>query len=85
MTRDNVNILLKPNKHSYSEAEAAKALGTSVAQLEAVLDEHIFNDGIPRPAQLELQASDLLLIAYWLETTEVPEYKVLAMPKRVNE
>jgi hypothetical protein len=79
-----VDIVLKPNKHSYSEAEAAKALGTSVAQLDAVLDEYIFNDGTPRPAQLELQASDLLLIAYWLETTQFPENKVLAMPKRVG-
>jgi len=80
-----VNLVLRPNKHSYSAAEAAKALGTSVSQLEAVLDEHIFNDGIPRPAQLELQASDLLLIAYWLETVEVPEGKVLSMPRRVGE
>lgn len=82
---NNVNVVLKPNKHFYSEAEAAKALGTSVAQLDAVLDEHIFNDGTPRPAQIELQASDLLLLAYWLDTTQVPENKVLPMPKRVGE
>jgi len=80
-----VNLVLKPNKHSYTEAEAAKALGTSVAQLVSVLDEHIFNDGTPRPVQLELQSSDLLLIAFWLESTEVPENKVLSMPKRVGE
>jgi hypothetical protein len=80
-----VNLVLKPNKHSYTEAEAAKVLGTSVAQLETVLDEHIFNDGTPRPSQIELQASDLLLIAFWLESSEVPESKVLPMPRRVGE
>ena len=81
----NVNLVLKSNKHSYTEAEAAKALGTSIAQLDAILDEHIFNDGTPRPAQLELQASDLLLIAFWLESVEIQENKVLAMPKRAGE
>lgn len=67
-------------KDSYSEAEAAVFLGISVSRLHMLLDEHVFNDGIPRPPDLVLQSSDLVLLRFWHRST--PNPKVLRMPKR---
>lgn len=64
----------------YSEAEAAEALGISVPRLYTLLDEHIFNDGTPRPEQLTFTSSELLLLGFWDRST--PNPKVVRMPKR---
>jgi hypothetical protein len=50
---------------SYSEAEAARALEISIARLHQLLDEYIFNEGRYRPADLEFNGSDLVVLAYW--------------------
>ena len=64
----------------YTEAEAAKMIGISISRLHMLLDEHIFNDGTTRPADLQLRSSDIVLIAFWNRSTENP--KVLRMPRR---
>ncbi len=71
----------KPFKQFYTEAEAALILGISLARLHALLDEHIFNDGSERPDDLQLRASDLVLLRFWHRGT--PNPKVIRMPKRV--
>lgn len=70
------------NRHSdsYSETEAAHALGISVARLHKLLDENIFNDGSKRPPGLLLRSSDLVLLEFWNRTTENPN--ILRMPRR---
>jgi hypothetical protein len=64
-------------KQLYNEKEAAEALGVSVSLLHTVLDENIFNQGTPRPENIEFTASDLLLLGYWVETaTKQAQQKV---------
>jgi hypothetical protein len=72
--------LKMPVKQFYNEREAAETLDIALPLLHAILDAHIFNDGTPRPANLEFTSSDLLMISYWVEkpTTE----NVIAMPMR---
>jgi hypothetical protein len=61
--------ITKPTtKQLYNEKEAAEVLGIPVLLLHAILDEHVFNEGTPRPESIEFTASDLLLIGYWVET-----------------
>lgn len=72
--------LFSNDKESYSEQEAAAALGISVARLHLLLDENVFNDGGSRPRNIELTPSDLLLLQFWNRT--LPSQKVVAMPKR---
>jgi hypothetical protein len=67
-----------PGKHLYNEREAAEALGIALPLLHIILDEYIFNDGMPRPANVEFTSSDLLMVAYWVEKT--PMENVVAMP-----
>lgn len=67
-------------KDSYTESEAALFLGISVPRLHMLLDEHVFNDGSTRPADLILQSSDLVLLRFWHRST--PNPKVLRMPRR---
>ncbi len=69
-----------PVKQLYNEREASEALGITLPLLHVILDAHIFNDGIPRPENVEFTSSDLLMIAYWVEKT--PMENVLAMPMR---
>ena len=59
--------LRQPVKQVYSEQEAANSLGISVSTLHSVLDKHVFNDDVPRPAPLELTLSEVLLLAFWVE------------------
>ncbi len=73
--------LKQPVKQVYSEQEAANSLGISVNTLHSILDEHVFNDGVPRPATMELMLADVLLVAYWIGE-EVGDRKVVAMAKR---
>ena len=67
-------------KQYYSENEAALMLGISVHTLHTLLDEHVFNDGMERPYDLQLRASDLVLLRFWYKSR--PNPKVLRMPKR---
>lgn len=67
-------------KELYSEAEAAEALSISVARLRQLLDEHIFNDGRPRPDSLEFRLSDIILLDFWNRST--PNAKIVRMPRR---
>lgn len=74
--------LNKPEPEFYTEAEASRMLGISVARLRMLLDENVFNDGSTRPVDLKLRSSDLVIIQFWDRTTGNP--KVLRMPKRVQ-
>lgn len=71
---------LKPNKEFYSESEAAGYLKISITRLHSLLDEHIFNDGSPRPGELTFCESDLILLGFWMMSQENP--KVIRMPRR---
>ena len=64
----------------YSETEAAESLGVSIYRLYDLLDQHIFNDGAPRPTGLTFTNSELVLLGFW-DRTE-PNPKILRMPKR---
>lgn len=71
---------LKPLKEFYTETEAANYLNLSLGELHQLLDEHIFNDGNPRPDELTFCEADLVLLGFWNKTKENP--KVLRMPRR---
>ncbi len=71
---------LKPEKEFYSEVEAAQALNITLERLHRLLDEHIFNDGSPRPNNMNFRSSDLVLLSFWNRTIANP--KVLRMPRR---
>jgi hypothetical protein len=71
----------KQQKQFYTETEAAKALGISIVRVHKLLEEYVFNDGLPRPAEVTFEASDLLLLGFWHRTT--PHPKVVRMPRRV--
>ena len=53
------------SKDYYSEAEAARMLGISIARLHQLLDHYIFDVGAPRPPDLEFTSGELLLLSYW--------------------
>jgi hypothetical protein len=74
------NGIIRKDKEFFSEAEAAAALGISLARLHLLLDENVFNDGGTRPKNIELTASDLLLMQFW--NRSLPRQKVVTMPKR---
>lgn len=63
-----------------SEQQAAESLGIRLDELHRLLDQHIFNNGTPRPVGLVFTQADLLLLSYWQggET----ETKVIRMPRR---
>jgi hypothetical protein len=71
---------LNPVKEFYTESEAADYLNLSVTELHGLLDEHIFNDGNPRPEDLTFCEADLVLLGFWNKTRENP--KVIRMPRR---
>lgn len=71
---------VKPMKEYYSETEAADYLDISIHELYSLLDEHIFNDGTPRPDDLSFYESDLVLLGFWKKSQENP--KVVRMPRR---
>ena len=74
------NGLIRKDKDVYSELEAAESLGISLGRLHLLLDENVFNDGGSRPKNIELTASDLLLLQFWNRAR--PREKVVSMPKR---
>jgi hypothetical protein len=71
---------LKPSKDCYTELETAEYLNISLIRLHSLLDEHIFNDGMPRPNDLKFCDADLLLLEFWLKGEENP--KIIRMPRR---
>ncbi|HTD21096.1 MAG TPA: hypothetical protein VK738_00420 [Terriglobales bacterium] len=70
----------QPFKKNYTEEEAAKALGISLLRLHMILDENVFNDGAPRPLNVLLQPSDMVLLQFWSNLP--PNPKVVCMPRR---
>jgi hypothetical protein len=77
---------LTPVKDFYTETEAAGYLNISIGELHALLDQHIFNDGHPRPDDITFCEADLALLGFWSRsqspgaTHESP--KVIPMPRR---
>ena len=71
---------LTSEKQFYSEAEAARHLNISVAHLHALLDQHVFNDGSTRPEGLTFCDTDLVLLGFWSQASEVQN--VISMPSR---
>ncbi len=63
-----------------TEQEAAEALGIRVVDLHRLLDEHIFNNGTPRPSGLLFNHADLLLLSVWSDGKG--DENVLRMPRR---
>lgn len=73
----------RPCKEPYTEAEAAEALGITIARLHQILDQHIFNQAYTRPNAIEFTANDLLLLSVWNHDSMAPsEGRLLRMPKR---
>ncbi len=70
----------KENYELYTEQEAADILGISVSRLHDLLDQHIFNDGGPRPPDLSFTSQELLLLGFWQRSH--PNPKVVRMPRR---
>jgi hypothetical protein len=80
-----MDLLNLPSKDSFTESEAADLLGISLFRLHEILDQHIFNQGTPRPADIEFTASDLLLINVWNKEEKKPTARratLLTLPKR---
>jgi hypothetical protein len=75
---------LTPVKESYTETEAAGYLNISIGELHALLDQHIFNDGKPRPEDISFCEADLALLGFWSRTqsTSNESAKVIPMPRR---
>ncbi len=71
---------IEKEKEFYTEQEAADVLGISVSRLQLLLDENVFNDGGTRPRDIELTASDILLLRFW--NRALPPQKIMHMPKR---
>jgi hypothetical protein len=72
----------KTVKHHYSEREAAATLCISLESLHKILDEHVFTPDHPRPEDLDLTYSELLLLSVWAK----PDFgagNVVEMPHRV--
>ncbi|MBV9608127.1 MAG: hypothetical protein JO187_01095 [Acidobacteria bacterium] len=67
-------------KDYYSEAEAAATLGISISRLHMLLDHNVFNNGMHRPADLMLRASDLIVLGFWNKSHQAA--RILEMPKR---
>ncbi len=67
-------------KEYYTEMEAAQVLNISLLRLRQLLDEHVFNDGKPRPDQLSFRLSDIILLEFWDRST--PNPKIVRMPRR---
>jgi hypothetical protein len=65
---------------SITEQQAAEWLGISIEALHRLLDQHIFNNGTPRPAEVHFTQSDLLLLSYWSDKPR--NRKVISMPRR---
>ena len=67
-------------KEQYTEVEAAQELNISLGRLRQLLNEHVFNDGKPRPETLTFRLSDIILLEFWDRST--PNPKIVRMPRR---
>jgi hypothetical protein len=67
-------------KKYYNEAEAARELRISLDTLHEILDKHVFTGENPRPDEIELTYSDLLLLSVWAKPE--PNHNILQMPRR---
>ncbi len=67
-------------KDLMTELQAAESLGISLETLYAILDEHVFNQGMPRPANLRFTTSDVLMLSCWV--TGARQRNVVRMPRR---
>jgi hypothetical protein len=67
-------------KKYYNESEAARELRISLDSLHEILDEHVFTNENPRPGEIELTYSDLLLLSVWAKPE--PNHNVVEMPRR---
>jgi hypothetical protein len=79
--------MTNPNRHlkdTYTETEAAAALGITIAHLHEILDQNIFTHGNTRPESIEFTSNDLLLLSFWNKNANLspPAGRVLRMPKR---
>ena len=75
-----MNRPLRTAKDFYTEEEAATELKISVERLHNLLDRKVFNDGSVRPHAVTFQATDLILLRFWLEHDQP---KLIQMPPRV--
>lgn len=70
------------HERRYTEAQAARVLGISVARIRALLDEYVFVDGSKRTSGIEFTSRDLLLLGFWHHS--LPKRKsgrLLQMPR----
>jgi len=67
-------------KKFYNEFEAARQLRISIGALHNILDEHVFTEENPRPEEIELTYSDLLLLSIWAKPE--PNHNIVEMPRR---
>ncbi len=75
--------LKRSTNELYNEAEAAAALGITIARLHELLDEYIFTNGTVRPQAIHFTSSDLLLLSYWSgDSKRQTARDVITMPKR---
>ena len=75
--------LKRPPQESYSEAEAAAALGISITRLHQLLDKHLFGGEGIRPASMEFNSKYLLVLSYWMSVRKKrSQHKLLQMPRR---
>ena len=70
---------IRTAKDSYSEVEAATELKISVERLRNLLDRKLFTDGSTRPATLNFQSTDLILLRFWLDQDQP---RLIQMPSR---
>jgi len=69
----------RTTKEFYTEEEAAAELKITVDRLHHLLDRKLFNDGSGRPRSVSFQATDLILLRFWLEQDQP---KLIQMPHR---
>jgi len=74
-----MNRPIRMTKDSYTESEAAIELKISVERLHNLLDRKLFTDGSSRPATLNFQSTDLILLRFWLEQDQP---RLIQMPTR---
>lgn len=70
---------LRQDKEFYTEQEAADSLGISLQRLHSLLDQHVFHEGLERPAQLNFLTTDLVLLSIWHRDAPA---NIVRMPRR---
>ncbi len=70
---------MRQDKEFYTEQEAAESLGISLQRLHSLLDQHVFHEGLERPAQLNFLTTDLVLLSIWHRDEPA---NIVRMPRR---